>query len=361
MTRVPDPSSTKLSRRTVLQRGLTMFGVASMPGVLAACDIPLLSSSSEPMEFPVESPEEALQRLLEGNQRYASGKTKPINESAERRVKVAERQRPFAAILSCVDSRVPPELLFDRGLGDLFVSRTAGHVVDSAVMGSLEYGAYELEIPLLLVLGHKKCGAVKATMEAVESGGKAEGSIAFLVEALRPAVVGDKPKALALKEEVGVAPRESSPEAPAELANNVELNTGDATSAETIAETATSESPSEEALAEESVSEEVASEETVAEEVASEETVAEEGAVEEAVVDEGDGTETVDHLTEAIKRNITMTVKQVSASPIIAERIRKDRLRVVGALYDLETGLVELTDNIPKQFLPADAEADSEA
>jgi carbonic anhydrase len=181
-----------VSRRTLLRRAAALLGTASIAPMLSACDIPFVSSSSEPMEMPVETPEEALTRLVEGNLRFASGASKPINESAERRAKVVERQRPFATIFSCVDSRVPPELVFDRGLGDLFVVRTAGNVIDQAVMGSLEYGAYELEIPLLLVLGHKKCGAVKATMETVAAHGKAEGSIAYLVDAIRPAVHGEK-------------------------------------------------------------------------------------------------------------------------------------------------------------------------
>jgi carbonic anhydrase len=87
-----------------------------------------------------------------------------------------------------VDSRVPPELVFDRGLGDLFVIRTAGQVIDTAVLGSLEFGVAELKIPLLMVLGHEKCGAVKATIETVEKGGTAEADIEALVNGIRPAV-----------------------------------------------------------------------------------------------------------------------------------------------------------------------------
>ena len=95
--------------------------------------------------------------------------------------------------------QTPPELVFDRGLGDLFVIRTAGQVVDSAVLGSLEYGAYELEIPLLVVMGHTKCGAMKATIETIESGSRAEGSMEYLVEALAPALNGGMSEMLALK------------------------------------------------------------------------------------------------------------------------------------------------------------------
>jgi carbonic anhydrase len=100
-------------------------------------------------------------------------------------------------IFSCVDSRVPPELVFDRGIGDLFVIRTAGHVIDNAALGSIEFGAEELHIPLIVVLGHERCGAVSATVEATAPGMSAEapGQIGTLVEAIRPAVdqVRDRP------------------------------------------------------------------------------------------------------------------------------------------------------------------------
>ncbi len=88
--------------------------------------------------------QEALERLLAGNQHYTANRTLPVNESSQRRSEVAQGQHPFATIFSCVDSRVPPELVFDRGLGDLFVIRTAGHVIDEAVLGSLEFGVAEL-------------------------------------------------------------------------------------------------------------------------------------------------------------------------------------------------------------------------
>ena len=83
---------------------------------------------------------------------------------------------------------MPPELVFDRGLGDLFVIRTAGHVIDEAVLGSLEFGVAELQIPLLMVLGHAKCGAVKATIEAVEQNAEAPASIGYLVDGIKPAL-----------------------------------------------------------------------------------------------------------------------------------------------------------------------------
>ncbi len=369
-----------VSRRALLRRGLTALGVVSIAPLLSACEVPFLSSGAEPFEMPVETPEEAITRLLEGNARYVRGKSTTINESAERRSKIAQRQRPFATIFSCVDSRVPPELVFDRGLGDLFVIRTAGNVVDSAVMGSLEYGTYELEIPLLLVLGHKGCGAVKATMETIESGGKAEGSIAYLVEAIRPAV--EKPKAevlgLVLNEtDSAVVPKEAlvvgdggaskasaqpsktgamTPSLPAETpAVEAGSTTGEAA---TTAPLSPAESVAEPVPSAPAAQETEAAEETVAEEIVAEEIVADETVAEEGVTDETG--EAGDPLTDAIKRNVALTVARLMKSPIIAERVRKDRLRVVGALYDLETGIVELTENVPKEFLPAGSE-DTEA
>jgi len=110
------------------------------------------------------------------------------NQSAERQAEVAQGQHPWAAILGCIDSRVPPELVFDQGLGDLYVARTAGQVIDDIVIGSLEYGVEE-GVKLIMVLGHQSCGAVKATINTIETGGHAEGKIAALVEAITPAVV----------------------------------------------------------------------------------------------------------------------------------------------------------------------------
>ena len=377
-------TSNGVTRRSLLRRGLTVLGIASIAPVLSACEVPFLSSSGEPFEMPIETPEEAIIRLLEGNARFVRGKSTAINESAGRRVKVADRQRPFATIFSCVDSRVPPELVFDRGLGDLFVIRTAGNVVDSAVMGSLEYGAYELEIPLLLVLGHNRCGAVKATMETIESGGKAEGSIAYLVEAIRPAVEKETAEELAMIDGEGGVTRLSKeavtvgdaivPDAlagesvggeKARVVPTVAADplTGDVAESTAPADAGTAETPS----SEEADPETTADADASGEAVPAEETVGGEGGqAEEAVVaeetvvaQETDALEAggeADPLTIAIRRNVALTMARIMKSPIIAERVRKDRLRVVGAFYDLETGIVELTDNVPKQFLPAGTE-----
>ena len=132
--------------------------------------------------------EQALQRLLEGNQRYATEQAEHPNVSMGRRAEVAAGQQPFAIVLSCSDSRVPPELIFDQGLGDLFVARTAGHVIDNAILGSVEYACSEFNVPLVMVLGHSRCGAVHATLESVEKFQPASDLIRAIVEEIRPAV-----------------------------------------------------------------------------------------------------------------------------------------------------------------------------
>jgi len=132
----------------------------------------------------MSSGEQALQSLVAGNMRYVGTKLAHPNQSAERRLEVAKGQRPFAAILGCSDSRVPPELIFDQGLGDLFVVRVAGNVVDDVVLGSLEYAVAHLGVSLIMVLGHERCGAVEAALK----GGEAPGHVRSVVAAIAPAV-----------------------------------------------------------------------------------------------------------------------------------------------------------------------------
>jgi carbonic anhydrase len=130
--------------------------------------------------------DEALQKLLEGNKRYVESKMSACGEStAAAREKLATGQKPYAIILSCSDSRVPPELIFDKTLGEIFVVRVAGNVPDPVVLGSIEYAAEHIGSPLIMVLGHERCGAVKAT---VETKGKAEGNIGAIVKTIAPAL-----------------------------------------------------------------------------------------------------------------------------------------------------------------------------
>lgn len=135
-------------------------------------------------------PEDVLKKLLEGNKRYVAGKAAGPDRSEKRRSEIANAQHPFAVILSCSDSRVPPELLFDQGFGDLFVVRTAGNVVDDIAIGSIEYAVEHLGVKLIVVLGHERCGAVDATLK----GGEAPGKIKAVVDAIRPAVERAKAK-----------------------------------------------------------------------------------------------------------------------------------------------------------------------
>jgi carbonic anhydrase len=130
------------------------------------------------------TPDQALQRLVTGNRRYVSGQALHPNQTAERRLELVSGQAPFAAVLACADSRVPPEVFCDQGLGDLFVVRNAGNVVDDVVLGSLEYAVEHLGAPLLVVVGHTRCGAVTAAVQ----GGHAPGHIGRVVERLKPAV-----------------------------------------------------------------------------------------------------------------------------------------------------------------------------
>ncbi len=132
------------------------------------------------------SADEALRKLMEGNARYVESKMGACAESnASAREKLAQSQKPYAIILSCSDSRVPPEIIFDKGLGEIFVVRVAGNVPDPVVLGSIEYGAEHLGSPLIMVLGHERCGAVTATVKA---NGKGEGNIGAIVKAIAPAL-----------------------------------------------------------------------------------------------------------------------------------------------------------------------------
>jgi methyl-accepting chemotaxis protein len=130
------------------------------------------------------SPADALQRLQEGNARFASGNVQHPNQSADRRVELAKAQTPFATVLTCSDSRLPAETIFDQGLGDLFVIRVAGNVAKTDEIGSIEYGTGHLGTQLLVVLGHSSCGAVKAVAEGAEI----HGNIPELVDPIVPAV-----------------------------------------------------------------------------------------------------------------------------------------------------------------------------
>ena len=203
------------------------------------------SQATPKEEDPMINADQSIQILMEGNGRFATAKPQYPNLIPKRRKEVSKGQKPFAIIFGCVDSRVPPELVFDRGLGDLFVIRTAGQALDGAVLGSIEFGVEELNIPLVMVLGHQKCGAVAATIEVVEKKAVAHGQINTLVEIIKPAV--DKVKGQ-----------------PGDLLEN------------------------------------------------------------------------------SVRANIQLTVDKLKASPLLSKYLDKGKIKIVGARYDLDTGVVDI-------------------
>jgi len=130
----------------------------------------------------------ALSRLREGNDRFRNGHLRHPDQEISRLHEIASAQHPFAVIVSCSDSRVPPEIVFDEGLGDLFVVREAGHVADAATLGSIEYAVEHLHAHLVVVLGHENCGAVAAAADVITKNAKPEGHIVNLVDNIRPAI-----------------------------------------------------------------------------------------------------------------------------------------------------------------------------
>lgn len=191
------------------------------------------------------TPDRAIHLLLEGNRRFAANEPKNIHQHPSHRQTLLTSQQPFAVIFGCVDSRVPPELIFDHGLGDLLVIRTAGHAVDNTVFASLEFGVSILKVRLILVLGHDYCGALSSTIEATRHGITPPSYLGELVNQLRPAV-------------------------------------------DMIAD------------------------------------------------QEGDA------LANAINANIQLTVQALRANPLWQDELEAGTLKIVGATYDLETGLVQL-------------------
>ncbi|MFJ8793913.1 carbonic anhydrase [Streptomyces sp. NPDC102462] len=163
------------------------FLTATAVGALAAAPATPVAARPGPPSRPPRTAPAALDALLAGNRRYAAGRPRHPHEDRGRHRVPAAGQRPFAAVVGCVDSRVPPELVFDQGLGDLLCTRTAGQVLDEAVLACVQYGVEELRIPLVLVLGHERCGAVAATLEHLRTGAPVPGHLRLLVGEIIPA------------------------------------------------------------------------------------------------------------------------------------------------------------------------------
>ncbi|MFJ3416800.1 carbonic anhydrase [Streptomyces sp. NPDC086082] len=159
------------------------FLTATAVGALATAPA---TAAADPLTRPTTA-SAALAELLDGNRRYATDHSRHPDESRRLRRRLAVAQHPFAVIVGCIDSRVPPELVFDQGLGDLLCIRTAGEVLDEAVLASIQYGVEELRIPLVMVLGHERCGAVAATLAHLETGAPVPGHLALLVDEITPA------------------------------------------------------------------------------------------------------------------------------------------------------------------------------
>jgi carbonic anhydrase len=152
-------------------------------------------SPVRPREATSLDAEGAWRKLADGNRRFVTGHQTHPHESLRWRESLVEGQHPFAVILGCADSRVPPELVFDHGLGDLFTIRAAGEVLDNSVLGSIEYAVEHLGIPLVVVLGHAKCGAVSATVDVVRGRAGVSGDVSVLVRSIEPAVLSTPPDA----------------------------------------------------------------------------------------------------------------------------------------------------------------------
>ncbi len=175
-----------LSRRNLIRFGAGALGAGILAEELGS---ELISPQAAVAENNI-TPNEALQKLIDGNRRFLFREQKKPNRSYARLLQVANGQKPFASILSCADSRVPAEMLFDQGFGDLFVCRVAGNVATPEEIASLEYGAFKLGTKVIMVMGHKRCGAVTAAM----TDGEFPGHISTLISAIKPAVKNVKGK-----------------------------------------------------------------------------------------------------------------------------------------------------------------------
>lgn len=168
-----------ISRRTALNFGAGVVGTGIAVGMGLKSDTPSAVASSDPT-----TPDETIKALLDGNKRFVQRKRANPHQDATRLAEIAKTQKPFAAILSCADSRVPSEIVFDQGFGDLFVCRVAGNIATPEEIGSLEFGTLVLGSKVIMVMGHERCGAVAATIK----GAQVPGQIGSLLEAIKPAV-----------------------------------------------------------------------------------------------------------------------------------------------------------------------------
>ncbi|MEY9964836.1 carbonic anhydrase [Streptacidiphilus sp. MAP12-16] len=184
------------TRRRLLAGGAAALAAAPLLAAAPASDSYAATRRAAP---PIDdacgplTPERVLKYLVAGNRRWVSGRLVHPHQTVARREAVAAEQHPLATVFSCIDSRVPPEIVFDQGVGDLFVVRTAAQTNDGLVQGAVEYGIEEALTPLLVVMGHQRCGAVSFVVETLNAGREAPAHLEDVVEALRPAYEAAKP------------------------------------------------------------------------------------------------------------------------------------------------------------------------
>jgi carbonic anhydrase len=172
----------KLSRRSLLA-----IGTAATAGAVVGGG----AVSAAPL--PSQEPTDTWQRLIAGNKRFAAGRPRHPHQDPDYRRSLVAGQHPIACVLGCADSRVPAEILFDQGLGDLFSVRAVGEVLDDAVVGSIEYAVEHLHAPVVVVLGHSECGAVKAAIDLVRGTGEVTGSVDTVARAIEATVRATPP------------------------------------------------------------------------------------------------------------------------------------------------------------------------
>ncbi|MBM0212900.1 MULTISPECIES: carbonic anhydrase [Pseudomonas syringae group] len=178
-----------MSRRKMLQCA------CCLPAAAVMAQLPMTALAATPSSPRTTlTADQALEKLREGNKAFVSDKETKIETNRERRLEIAKGQTPFCVLISCSDSRVPPELLFGRGLGELFIVRNAGNTVDTTALGSVEYAVSQLGVPLIVVMGHEKCGAVAAAVSVVEDNTVYPGAIGEMIEPIIPAVLLAKAK-----------------------------------------------------------------------------------------------------------------------------------------------------------------------
>ena len=180
------------SRRNFMGTAALGTAAMAMAGCASASAQQTVATAAAPIDASNLTPDQALAILQEGNAAFLRGEQRADISNAQRRLELAQGQAPFAAYVTCSDSRVPPELLFGRGLGELFIIRNAGNTVDTVALGSIEYAVGVLGVPLVVVMGHESCGAVKAAVDVVKNNATFPGQIGRMIEPIIPAVLASR-------------------------------------------------------------------------------------------------------------------------------------------------------------------------